>query len=529
MDANQRYDPPRCTEGTRRHVMQTIEDWVRHDTLHDAPSSVFWLYGGAGAGKSALAQTLAEKFKTSEELAASFFFFKADVNRNNGNCLIPTLAYQLLQSFQGLGRIVANKILQNLELFERTRQAQMLELLVEPLIKLSIEETEESKTLKPYPRLIVIDGLDECKDPDTQCDLLRIVAIAIHHFPYPLRFLITSRPESHITRAFQHDLGQVVKYDLSDDSYADKDIRNFLEEEFAKIRSTHPRQENLPSQWPPQDSISSIVERSSRHFIYAATVMRFIQSPRHWPDERLQVILGLKQPYEKDEPYARLDLLYRVIFLEVQEPGGLEMIHRALGIMHLRSVNCGIFALSRWTSNRHVIEELLELRPGALVLIFDPLLSLVTFDYDNIRIFHKSLFDYLLDSSRSGDFQLDLGLAHQTAASHILRKKKPQHVWSECLVEKIVSCPTFTGSPGSAEFQNFVYHCQFALLNETLTSYLRSLACDPKIISELLQVVQSQDSSFLQSILYLLQVVGRQVSKRISLQSDLIPNFIQGF
>jgi hypothetical protein len=91
--------------------------------------------------------------------------------------------------------------------------------------------------------------------------------------------------------------------------------------------------------------------------------------------------------------------------------------------MHLRSLKVDYLLGLQWTSDRRAIEVLLELRPGDLVLLFDRLLSLVTFDNDNIRIFHKSLFDYLLDSSRSGDLQLDLGLAHETAANYILRGK----------------------------------------------------------------------------------------------------------
>jgi replication-associated recombination protein RarA len=142
VDASQRYDPPRCAEATRRDIIQKLEDWVRHDHRHSPPSSIFWLYGGAGAGKSALAQTLAEKFKTNEDLAASFFFFKADVNRNDGDRLIPTLALQLVQSFQGLTPIVEEMILRNPDLFKKSRQTQMLELLVEPLIRLSLEETD---------------------------------------------------------------------------------------------------------------------------------------------------------------------------------------------------------------------------------------------------------------------------------------------------------------------------------------------------------------------------------------------------
>jgi len=541
VDASHRYDPPRCAEATRREIIQKVEDWIRHDSLHsEPPSSIFWLYGGAGAGKSALAQTLAEKFKINEGLAASFFFFRTEVERNTGNSLIPTLALQLVQSFQGLTPIVEQIILRNADLFKKNRQTQMLELLVEPLIRLSLKETAGAPvhahtTLKSHPRLVVIDGLDECSGSDIQCDLLRIIASAIPHMPYPLRFLITSRPESHITRAFQHNVGEVAQYNLSEDSDADSDIRRFLDEEFAQIRCTHPLRQHLPFQWPPPSDISPIVERSSAHFIYASTVIRFIQSPKHRPDDRLQVILGLKQPYERERPYALLDSLYTLIFLEIQDPSQLEKIHCAFGIIHLRSIKVGLAAGSQWTSDRHMIEVLLELRPGDLDLIFDPLLSLVAFDQDNIRVLHKSLLDYLLDPSRSRDFQLDLGLANESAANHILRENKSQDGWCECSCCNGDNLPTICGYLDLAEFHDFAYHCQFACLNDTLKRHLRPLACDPEMIfTESLSTLfgKSTRSSLLQSILYFLQAICRQVSKQMTingLQSDLITSVTLGF
>ena len=382
-----------------------------------------------------MAQSFAEKLKTNDDLAASFFFFKADANRNDGNYLIPTLALQLTRSFQGLTPIVEHIILRNPDLFKKNRETQMLELLVEPLLRLSLEETDDvpvqsNTALRSHHRLVVIDGLDECLDTNIQCDLLRIIGRAIPHFPYPLRFLITSRPESHIARVFQHDLGKVDQYDLSDDSDAEKDIRRFLEAEFAQIRCTHPLHQYLPSPWPSPGDISSIVDRSSAHFIYASTVIRFIQSPKHRPDDRLQVILGLKQPYEKERPYAALDSLYSLIFLEIPEPSQLERIHRAFGILYLRNLKVGLFTRRRWTSDRHIVEVLLELRPGDVILLFDPVLSLLTFDEGNIRIFHKSLFDYLLDSTRGGDLRL-VDQAHELAANHILQRKKLKDSWGE--------------------------------------------------------------------------------------------------
>jgi len=415
--------------------MKKIEDWVRHDSRRSTPSSIFWLYGGAGAGKSALAQTLAEKFKRDKKLAASFFFNKADANRSDGNRLIPTLTLQLVRSIPGVAPFVEEKILQNQDLFQKNRLTQMLELLFEPLTKLWDETDSDgmqsNTVLEWHPRLVVIDGLDECSDPNIQCDILRIIDNAIIRLPYSFRFLITSRPESHITRAFKHDIRSVAEYNLSDDSDADEDIRIYLEGEFSKICRTHTLRQHLPSHWPPLGSISSIVERSSSHFIYASTVIRFIQSSKHRPDDRLQVVLGLKEPYEKDRPFALLDSLYSLIFLEIKDPGELKKIHIAFGIMYLRSLESGLFSWPHWTSDCYAIEELLELGPGDVNLLFDPLLSLVAFDAVDIRIFHKSLFDYLLDPSRSGVLGLDLGLAHESAANYILKLKVLTDNWGK--------------------------------------------------------------------------------------------------
>ena len=189
----------------------------------------------------------------------------------------------------------------------------MLELLVEPLTELLRTESSAQEEIpsNPNPRLVVLDGLDECNDQETQCDLLRIIASAISRLPYPFRFLTTSRPESHIALALQRDLTNAD---------AENDIRNFVEAQFAEIRRDHPLGDHLPAQWPPPGSVSAIVEQSSGHFIYASTVIRFIRSPRHRLDDRLQVILGLKQPFKRDRPYAVLDSLYGLIFHERHDP-----------------------------------------------------------------------------------------------------------------------------------------------------------------------------------------------------------------
>ena len=304
-------------------------------------ASVFWLYGGAGAGKSALAQSLSEKFQK-KELAASFFFFRGDSTRNDGSLLIPTLVSQLANIVREFVPFVEDRIRKDWDLFTKIYDIQIQELLVEPL--LSLKSTD---ALVFPPRLVVIDGLDECTNPDTQCLLLRAIARALPHIPYPFRFLITSRPEAHITHVFNHDPAlqtiPVQRYNLSDDPDADMDIRKFLEKELVDIRNVHRLGKHLPDTWPDQNAISTLVERSSGHFIYASTVLRYIQSPRHRPDDRLEVILRLRPSQEGDRPYAQLDALYGLIFGEVESRAQLEKICLVLGILYFQSKQGGFF------------------------------------------------------------------------------------------------------------------------------------------------------------------------------------------
>jgi len=175
---------------------------------------------------------------------------------------------------------------------------------------------------------------------------------AIPHIPHPLRFLITSRPESHITRVFNYDrdlqAAIIHRYNLSDDPDADADIQKFLDTEFKEICRVHPLGKYLPRDWP---GISRLVERSSGHFIYASTVIRYIWSPKHRPDDRLKVILRLQPPQDQDRPYAQLDALYSYVLQGVESPGQLEKICLVFGILQS-------WSWSFWPTNEFFPEQI---------------------------------------------------------------------------------------------------------------------------------------------------------------------------
>lgn len=78
-DSSARYPPPLCHRRTREQVLQIIADWVDDEEM---PNPIMWLNGPAGAGKSAIAQTIAERYKGSR-LAASSFFLRNSPDRGH--------------------------------------------------------------------------------------------------------------------------------------------------------------------------------------------------------------------------------------------------------------------------------------------------------------------------------------------------------------------------------------------------------------------------------------------------------------
>lgn len=69
-DFGERFDPPKCHPKTRVAVRAEIMQWIEDKVELER---VLWLYGSAGAGKSAIGQSIAETCAKLGLLFASFF------------------------------------------------------------------------------------------------------------------------------------------------------------------------------------------------------------------------------------------------------------------------------------------------------------------------------------------------------------------------------------------------------------------------------------------------------------------------
>jgi len=319
-------------------------------------------------------------------------------------------------------------------------------------------------TLLSRPRLIILDGLDECRTTSAQTQILNALSTAVNHLQIPLCFLIASRPEQDIRQKFndQNGLGSLSSSIALDDTYqSDHDIRTFLQSTFDEIKRDHPSRAHLPVSWPNLEDIRQLVEKSSGQFIFASTLTKYVNSHRHWPPDRLKIILGQSAPGQ-ETPFAELDSLYHLILSSVADT---EKLQDVLMFLVLRPFQGDPWSTPQTTT---LIEKFLFYRPGEIDMILTDLHSIIYVPppRDKSRelgFFHASLPDFLLDRSRSMDFFLDQGTAYAKltglAVKHI-NNPTESPLWNDqCM--SLPSCCDFVDSMKMKTL--FIMHFSFVV------------------------------------------------------------------
>ncbi|KAL0565258.1 hypothetical protein V5O48_016768 [Marasmius crinis-equi] len=418
----------RCLEGTRVEIIEAISNWIQSVNS----DQLCWVRGGAGVGKSAIAQTICENFLHSR-LIATFFFSRNDPSRNSLDPFIPTIAHQLATNPTlediGLTSAIDAAIRSNPGIFDMKWDDQFECLIRKPFSQI------ESQRQSGLPILIIIDGLDECMglehptpntSPEAQETLLSIIQNAtLSNPPLPLRFLIFSRPESTIRNFFRSTPsmpGPVHKLlDVRDfRPEADRDIRIFLEREFAALPRLHP-EAMLEAGWPGEDILVELIRKSDGHFVYVVTAMRYISQRNDpelkLPQQRLEIILRADETLYPD--LSDLDQLYHQIlrrFMAVREQMLLPVL-QLLMTPHPRPVEFTGISLNadfpvKWRS-RHAMATILDLDPRQVAMILSRLHSVFNISdisdsegYGDVSFLHTSFSDFLTETWRSHEFHV---------------------------------------------------------------------------------------------------------------------------
>ncbi|KIL58856.1 hypothetical protein M378DRAFT_292057 [Amanita muscaria Koide BX008] len=288
-------DPDRCCHpGTRKSVLSQLRHWIDNPNPTDR---IFWLHGPAGAGKSAIAQTIAREYNKGG-VAATFFFYRSDPGRNDGNRLFTTIAWQLAFSIPAVKDFIIAALEKTPHLPMKAMETQFEELVAHPTNNIASQMPQ----LAP---VVIIDGVDECANEQLQRRFLSVIGNAVKDPHCPLRFLIISRPEALIEETLHQFKDFTLRIDLATLDDANRDIEKYLVDQFSDIASKR----GLDPLWPGQETINEIVLKSSGNFILPSTLMRFIGDEDHNPESQLDIVRKLKPPGTMS-PFAFLDELY---------------------------------------------------------------------------------------------------------------------------------------------------------------------------------------------------------------------------
>ncbi|KAJ2925852.1 hypothetical protein H1R20_g11242, partial [Candolleomyces eurysporus] len=284
-----------CFPGTRIDVIRMIVAWADSTLLRN--THVLWLYGFVGCGKSAIALAIALKFERRNRLVGSFFFFQNTGDRSRMARFATTLAYQLAAAIPEAAPFIKRAITEESGLLNLSLVAQFRRLVYEPF-KAAAKRVRLLKTfLLKGPFLIVIDGLDECEDrKDVEAFIDDMLDFFKKNPLVPLRFLITSRVEQHISGHLKND--QVCLENLVNHC-SRSDIETLMDTCFDEEKKRNPTigayiQEH--GDWPTKKDKDKLVDHIGGSFIFASALFKYILDPtddQSTPMDRLPHTLSM--------------------------------------------------------------------------------------------------------------------------------------------------------------------------------------------------------------------------------------------
>ncbi|KAF7351707.1 putative nwd2 protein [Mycena sanguinolenta] len=390
---------PRCHPETREKLLDDLYDWAIGS---DSRRSIRWLYGPAGAGKSAVMHSLWERLRDNGHLAGSFFFKRHHATSGNAERMLATLSYQIALCRNDFRDAITRSVDSDPGVLWSKMEMQLQHLVLEPCKELQ----------GPTSLVLLIDGLDECEGHHMQGQMLCWMRSAVNSqvLRIPVRVLVASRPEPYIRETFDEPtFSGILEFNNIEQAF--EDIRIYLREEFSRIHRNHHTMKHSPFPWPSEATLDALVDRSSGYFIYASTVIKFVDTEYSRPTQQLDIIMQNLIPHDSESPFQALDRLYLQILYAV--PG------------HNRScLRAALFCISTYAERMHIktMERLVDLEPGGLSEILRPLHSLLNFDGDSITLYHASFHDFLNNEARSSVFYVG-SLDCQTKFAHAVLRE----------------------------------------------------------------------------------------------------------
>ena len=176
--------------------------------------------------------------------------------------IFPTLAVQLARNYPEFRSVFVPLVRSDPAIAHGSLYTQMRKLIAKPLQESAIST------------VIVIDGLDECKDEETTSAILSVLGRLVSGVPRKVKFILTSRPEPHIQAGFHLPLLKkfteaFVLHDVELGLVTD-DIRRFIDHGFLEMADSRGGLDN----WPTDEEIEELCEQAAGSFAHAAAALQ---------------------------------------------------------------------------------------------------------------------------------------------------------------------------------------------------------------------------------------------------------------
>lgn len=374
-----------CFSGTRQIILGQIFDWAKD--VSGSRDNIFWLNGSPGAGKSAIAASVATELKGCQII--SFFFQRDNMDLSNPTALWRTVAYKLAAH---------NSILMT-EIEHATKTEELhafsnIQKLFQHLIQ---EPLQKYSAMFPSSLVLIIDALDECGIDNAsypQKQLYETLTLW-NQLPKNLKLIITSRQTQAIASLMKNvkECKTLLTGDLVE-STTSQDIFNFLNHEFEDIAAENGLN---PKEWPGIDTIQKITNEAAGLFIWAKTVIKFI-TDGFVKDQLSHILTGQFKPGDIDQ-----------LYLTILDKG----VPDSILIKFQMVVGCLVYA--EIPPQQCIIKELLshvveEYEINQCLKIIKPILAE---DKKTLQISHQSVADFFKTSERSKKYFMNSTQQHK--------------------------------------------------------------------------------------------------------------------
>lgn len=356
-----------------------IEHWRRLE-----PSSrVFWLAAPPGWGKSAVAARLAHSARA--WVMAVHFCRHDQPNTCDARQVVRTLAFQMATQLADYRVLLCKQAENSTGLEGNTAIELFRDLILVPLLyEVGGNRGAEGKLL------IVLDAIDETLDAQGRSELLDLVASEFGRLPEWLGLVVTSRPESPVRR-------QLGSYGIHEQDAEDSrnvgDVRTYAKRWLVQ-QTLQPEQ--------CERAVEAVMHASEGNFLYVRQLRDAVLSGTLSP-ENLTKSAGL--------PKGLAGLYVR--WFQHRFPDTAEYRHRQRRLFDL-------MLAAREPLARSMASALLGWDRDDPTL--SSLGSLCVEDAGRLRLFHRSLYDWLGQPQASGpDFSAQAEAGHREIASALWR------------------------------------------------------------------------------------------------------------